>query len=157
LAPITTEQIVADGTGLVLSFAGRRVRGRQNVGAFFHIPEHRRDIHGRLRRLAFDLNNGPTGFYLAVMPHVHQTTLRVPIIDVDADDPASVVDADYRIFNRQIVNVAGRSYDAVAIDALTTYGYWQYWVVAEPPYVVRWLYVGPGGGRTLYSLLPEPA
>jgi hypothetical protein len=156
LAPITTEQVVTDGTVLRLAFSGRRVQGRQNVGAFFHIPEHRRDIGGRLRRPAFDLNNGPTGLYLALMPHRPMTTLRIPIIDVDAEQPTRVVDADYRIFNRQMITVSGRNQEAVAIDAFTTYGYWQYWVVPEAPYVVRWLYVGPGGGRTIYNLVSAP-
>lgn len=157
LAPILTEQAVPDGTGLLLRFNGRRVEGKQNVGAFFHIPEHRRDIRGRMRRPAFDLNNGPTGLFLAIMPHDPMTTLSVPLIDVDANDPTSVAQGAYRIFNRQTINVGGRNFDAVAIDAFTTYGYWQYWVVREPPFAVRWIYVGPGGGRTIYNFAPEPA
>jgi hypothetical protein len=155
LAPVSTNQTAPDGAGLQLAFTGRRVEGRQNVAAFFHVPEHRRDISGRLRRSAFEINNGPTGLYLALMPHAPMTTLRVPIIDVDADDPTRVIDADYRIFNRATIAIAGRNYEAIAIDAFTTYGYWQYWVVEEPPFVVRWIYVGPGGGRTIYNLAPE--
>lgn len=154
LAPISTEQQSADGSALRLAFQGRRIDGRQETSAFFHIPARQRHIGGRLQRPAFELNNGPTGFYLALMPHAAGVVLALPAVDIDGEDPRRVIDAHYRVRGPQRIVAGGDAYDTILIDALNTYGYWQYWVIAEPPYVVRWLYVGPGGGRTMFTLTP---
>ena len=157
LAPILTDERRTGGDRLLLRVDGRNVEGRQDAGAFFHIPAHHRDVHGRLARPSFEFNDGPAGLYLALMPHEAGTTLRFPLIDIDNDaNPLSVANVDYRLFNRTTLTIGGHAYDAIVIDGFTTYGYWQYWVTEEPPFLLRWLFVGPGGGRTVYNLAPLP-
>ena len=158
LAPILTDERHDGGDRLLLRLDGRNVDGRQDAGAFFHIPAHHRDVRGRLARPAFEFNDGPAGLYLALMPHAPGTTLRFPLIDIDNDaSPLSVVNVDYRLFNRTTLPIGDHAYPVHVIDGYTTYGYWQYWVTEEPPFLLRWMFVGPGGGRSVYNMVPPTA
>jgi hypothetical protein len=156
LAPILTDEKQQGNQTLLLRFDGRRVDGRQDtLRPFYHVVPHHRDIRGRMSRPAFDFDNGPGGLYLALMPHRPQTMLRFALLDVHSyENPLTVVDGDYRVYHRTNITIEGRTYDAVVIDALNNFGYWQYWVIEEPPFVLRWIFVDPGGRRTVFNLAP---
>ena len=154
LAPILTDEKQGGVQTLLLRFDGRRVDGRQDTRRpYYHVVDYHRDIRGTLSRTVFDLDNGPIGLYLALMPHQQQTVLRFPLLDVHSyENPLAVVEGAYRVYHRSDTLIGGQTYRTVMIDALNNFGYWQYWLTEEPPFLVRLVFVDSSGRRTMYTI-----
>lgn len=46
-----------------------------------------------------------------------------------------------------------RKVKAWLVDSDTPHGCYKVWIAAEPPYVVRTIWMGPGGGRSTFELV----
>jgi len=147
MAPLRTNERHADGPLLLLSFEKGRISGRQKSA------EKDRQIDARYRP-AYDFLNGPASLILAALPLKENTEFSLPALDVDGADPGHVVRLIASVRFTEEVSVGNQKFETFVVDVPTSYGMFKYWIAKKPPYAVRWIFLGPRGGRALYTVDP---
>lgn len=147
-APITTEEVQAGkAPALHFDFAGKRISGYRDT----------RKIEARVPIEAFDTLGGMTDLFPASLPLRAGYAARFPnfsaTISAD-DDPATITWITLQVKRQDTVALPdGRKLKAWLVDSDTPFGFYKVWIAEEPPYIVKSIWMGPGGGRSTFDLI----
>ena len=147
-APVTTEEVEPGKTpDLHFDFAGTHIAGNRKT----------RKIDATVETAAFDTLGGMTDLVPATLPLRPGYTARFPNFSAtisENDDPASITWITLQVKRQDIVALPdGRRVKAWLVDSDTPLGFYKVWIAEEPPYIVRSIWMGPGGGRSTFDLI----
>jgi len=151
-APVMTEERKHDGEFLYFDFAGTRLKGQRSSVPPGGQP---RRIEAKLGTQFFDYYGGVYDLFLASLPlrEGYAATFPAAMATFGPDaDPADLDWVTIRVDRKEAVAAdGGRKVEAWVVDCYNAFGFFKVWVVKEPPYVMKMMIVGPGGGRITYE------
>jgi hypothetical protein len=152
--PVMTEENRGGQSLLRFDFQGRRVSGRRPPQVLGGQP---RAIEVKLPTRVFDFYGGMNDLFLAVLPLREGYAAKIPCfsgtIGPEAD-PKAITWTMMEVKRREpITTGSGEKVMAWVVETNTAVGFYKVWVTREPPYVIKTVFLGPGGGRLQYDPL----
>lgn len=147
-APLVTEESeVGKPADLHLEFRGTHVTGKR----------HEESIDAHVPVKAFDTLAGMTDLFPATLALRAGYAARFPNFSTsvgDSADPAAVTWITLQVKRQDTIALPdGRKLKAWLVDSDTPLGFYKVWIADEPPYIVRTIWMGPGGGRSTFDLI----
>lgn len=152
-APILSQEIHSDGSYWRYEFAGKRVRMQRSAEPAMG---ELRETELELDVPVFDFNLGPYELMFAGLPLRQGYSARIPAFILDNAGPPW---AGFEVTGREPTPIeTSRSVDAWIVETQYNAEWKQVlWLAREPPYLLRFSFRGPRGGRQDWRLdVPAP-
>jgi hypothetical protein len=152
-APVSTNESQSGGERLALAFIGMRMSGERKASE----SASTHSLSAALRTRAFDYFGGMNDLLLAALPLRTGATFEIPAVAVTlgAEYPEDgVITVTLHVRREDFVTLpSGEKRQAWVVDADTPIGFYKTWISKKAPYILRTIWVGPGGGRSTFELM----
>lgn len=151
LAPIRTENHYASGGASLREYHGSRVTGFDPDSA---APDGTRKVDVTLPEPVFDFFGGMYDLLLSGFPLQTGYRVRFPADFGGAKEGAALQWVTITVTGREAIDAGASGTLATwhVVTGPTPVGRFEFWIADQTPYMIRMWYIGPRGGRQVWSM-----